>query len=348
MAFSTAAPAAPTTPARFGLTADQLYLLQSSCPGLTLPAEFHSAWADDVSESERAERMLVAELGLIDQGLLRPAPADVQTVPAGDAHAPGAHAPGATTPGATTPGATTPGATAPGAHAPTTFPARVHPAVLSFLGLFTEPALHLTVHSWGGGRTILQAVAVRGGFAASLVRGQRLNDHGTNPANEDAVELSAFPVTALIGETLRSLVRLEPQNTAAAPHARPAAVVLPLTLAQGMIGAIRTGSPEIIHAAALEVGLPHAAQVLEGPAFGINAGYSVTATSLTGDTLAVHWFRSAAGWFQMSADTPLVGRIESTVDFVDSSRVRIQTTGPAAITGQVTTAIGALLGVLRG
>ncbi|WP_165384829.1 hypothetical protein [Cryobacterium sp. SO1] len=343
MAFSTAAAAAPTTPARFGLTADQLHLLQSSCPGLTLPAEFHSAWADDVPESERAERMLVAELGLIDQGLLRPAPADAQTVPAGDAHAPGA-----TTPGATTPGATTPGATAPGAHAPTTFPARVHPAVLSFLGLFTEPALHLTVHSWGGGRTILQTVAVRAGFAASLVRGQRLDDHGTNPANEDAVELSAFPVTALIGETLRSLVRLEPQTTPAAPHGRPAAVVLPLTLAQGLIGAIRTGSHEIIHAAALEVGLPQATQVLEGPAFGIDAGNSVTAISVTGDTLAVHWFRSAAGWFQMSADTPLVGRIESTVDFVDSSRVRIQTTGPAAITGQVTTAIGALLGVLRG
>jgi len=317
MAFSTApSQAAPTTPARFGLTADQLHLLQSRCPGLTLPAEFHSAWGDDVAQSDRDERMLVAELGLIDQGLLRPAPADTQT--AGDAPTPEA------------------------------FPARVHPAVLGFLGLFTEPALHLTVHSWGGGRTILQAIAVRTGFAASLVRGQRLDDHGSHPANEDAVELSAFPVTALVGETLRSLVRLEPRNTPTTPQARPAAVVLPLTLAQGLIGAIRTGSPEIIHAAALEVGLPQAEQVLEGPAFGINAGYSVCATSLTGDTLAVHWFRSAAGWFQMSADTPLVGRIESTVDFVDSSRVRIQTTGPAAITGQVTTAIGSLLGVLRG
>ena len=322
MAFSTApSQAAPTTPARFGLTADQLHLLQSRCPGLTLPVEFHSAWGDDVPQSDRDERMLVAELGLIDQGLLRPAPADATAVPAGDAHVP---------------------------DATEAFPARVHPAVLGFLGLFTEPALHLTVHSWGGGRTILQAIAVRAGFAASLVRGQRLDDHGSQPANEDAVELSAFPVTALVGETLRSLVRLEPRNTPPAPQARPAAVVLPLTLAQGLIGAIRTGSPEIIHAAALEVGLPQAEQVLEGPAFGINAGYSVCATSLTGDTLAVHWFRSAAGWFQMSADTPLVGRIESTVDFVDSSRVRIQTTGPAAITGQVTTAIGSLLGVLRG
>jgi hypothetical protein len=316
MAFSTAATAAPTTPARFGLTADQLHLLQSHCPELTLPAEFHSAWGAEVPDDERAERMLVAELGLIDQGLLRAAPTGTPTAtPAED------------------------------------FAARVHPAVLGFLGLFTEPALLLAVHSWGGGRTIVQTIAVRSGFAASLVRGQRLDDHGSHPANEDAVELSAFPVTALIGETLRSLVRLEPkntQNTPAAPHGRPAAVVLPLTLAQGMIGAIRTGTPEIIHAAALEVGLPQAAQVLEGPAFGIDAGYSVTAVSLTGDTLAVHWFRSAAGWFQMSADTPLVGRIESTIDFVDSSRVRIETTGPAAITGQVTTAIGSLLGVLRG
>ena len=317
MAFTTNAPrSTPTTPARFGLTVDQLQLLQTRCPGITLPPEFHSAWAADVTDDERAERMLVAELGLIDQGLLRPAPAGAQT--AGDAPTPAA------------------------------FPARVHPAVLGFLGLFTEPALHLTVHSWGDGRTILQAVAVRAGFAASLVRGQRLDDHGSHPANEDAVELSAFPVTALVSESLRSLVRLEPKNTPTAPQARPAAVVLPLTLAQGLIGAIRTGSPEIIHAAALEVGRPQAEQVLEGPAFGINAGYSVCATSLTGDILAVHWFRSAAGWFQMSADTPLVGRIESTVDFVDSSRVRIQTTGPAAITGQVTTAVGSLLGVLRG
>ena len=79
MAFSTApSQAAPTTPARFGLTADQLHLLQSRCPGLTLPAEFRSAWGADVPESERDERMLVAELGLIDQGLLRPAPAATQ------------------------------------------------------------------------------------------------------------------------------------------------------------------------------------------------------------------------------------------------------------------------------
>ena len=308
MAFSTT-PTAPTTPARFGLTVDQLHLLQSRCPGITLPAEFHSAWGAEVPENERDERMLVAELGLIDQGLLRAANTDAPT---------------------------------------DDFAARVHPAVLGFLGLFTEPALLLAVHSWGGGRTIVQTIAVRAGFAASLVRGQRLDDHGTHPANEDAVELSAFPVSALIGETLRSLVRLEPQTSTPAPGGRPASVVLPLTLAQGMIGAIRTGSAEIIHAAALEVGLPQAEQVLAGPAFGIDAGYSVTATSLTGDTLAVHWFRSADGWFQLSADTPLVGRIESTVDFVDSSRVRIDTTGPAAITGQVTTAIGSLLGVLRG
>ena len=308
MTFSTT-PTAPTTPARFGLTVDQLHLLQSRCPGITLPAEFHSAWGAEVPENERDERMLVAELGLIDQGLLRAAPTDAPT---------------------------------------DDFAARVHPAVLGFLGLFTEPALLLAVHSWGGGRTIVQTIAVRAGFAASLVRGQRLDDHGTHPANEDAVELSAFPVSALIGETLRSLVRLEPQTGATTPRGRPASVVLPLTQAQGMIGAIRTGSAEIIHAAALEVGLPQAEQVLAGPAFGIDAGYSVTATSLTGDTLAVHWFRSADGWFQMSADTPLVGRIESTVDFVDSSRVRIDTTGPAAITGQVTTAIGSLLGVLRG
>ncbi|POH70113.1 hypothetical protein C3B61_00380 [Cryobacterium zongtaii] len=317
MAFSTA-PISPTTPARFGLTADQLHLLQSRCPDLTLPAEFYSDWAAEVPEIERAERMLVAELGLIDQGLLRAAPTDTPTAAPIDTHS-------------------------------DTFAARVHPAVLGFLGLFTEPALLLAVHSWGGGRTIVQTIAVRAGFAASLVRGQRLDDHGGHPANEDAVELSAFPVSALIGETLRSLVRLEPKKRPRPPHGRSAAaVVLPLTLAQGMIGAIRTGNPEIIHAAALTVGLPQAEQVLEGPAFGIDAGYSVAATSLTGDSLAVHWFRSAAGWFQMSADTPLVGRIESTVDFVDSSRVRIETTGPAAITGQVTTAIGSLLGVLRG
>ena len=312
MAFSTT-PTSPTTPARFGLTVDQLHLLQSRCPGITLPAEFQSAWGAEVADNERDERMLVAELGLIDQSLLRAVPTDAPAdAPADD------------------------------------FTARVHPAVLGFLGLFTEPALLLAVHSWGGGRTIVQIIAVRAGFAASLVRGQRLDDHGTHPANEDAVELSAFPVSALIGETLRSLVRLEPKTSTPAPRGRPASVVLPLTLAQGMIGAIRTGSPEIIHAAALEVGLPQAEQVLTGPAFGIDAGYSVAATSLTGDTLAVHWFRSAHGWFQMSADTPLVGRIESTVDVVDSSRVRIETTGPAAITGQVTTAIGSLLGVLRG
>jgi len=312
MAFTTNAPrSTPTTPARFGLTVDQLQLLQTRCPGITLPPEFHSAWAADVTDDERAERMLVAELGLIDQGLLRAAPAQTDT--------------------------------------PDHFAARVHPAVLGFLGLFTEPALLMAVHSWGGGRTIVQTIAVRAGFAASLVRGQRLDDHGSHPANEDAVELSAFPVTALISETLRSLVRLEPQGTPAQPASSPAGVaVLPLTLAQGMIGAIRTGDPEIIHAAALKVGVPRAEPVVGRAAFGIDAGYSVGAASLTGDALAVHWFRSPGGWFELSADTPLVGQIESSIDFVDSSRVRIATTSPAAIVGQVTTAIGSLVGVLRG
>ncbi|PXA68688.1 hypothetical protein [Cryobacterium arcticum] len=320
MAFTTNAPrTTPTTPARFGLTVDQLQLMQARCPGITLPPEFHSEWGTAVTSDERAERMLVAELGLIDQGLLRAsaaAPAgsaDVDPDPADD------------------------------------FSARMHPAVLGFLGLFTEPALLMAVHSWGGGRTIVQTIAVRAGFAASLVRGQRLDDHGSHPVNEDAVELSAFPVTALITETLRSLVRLEPHGTPAQPAPSPAGVaVLPLTLAQGLIGAIRTGDPEIIHAAALKVGLPRAEPVVGRAAFGIDAGYSLVAASLTGDTLAVHWFRSPGGWFELSADTPLVGQIESSIDFVDSSRVRIATTSPAAIVGQVTTAIGSLVGVLRG
>ncbi|ANP73932.1 hypothetical protein [Cryobacterium arcticum] len=311
MTVTRATPRTPTSPARFGLTVDQLQLLQTRCPGLTIPPEFHSEWNADVPADEQAERMHAAELGLIDQGLLRPAPAGAD------------------------------------------FAARVHPAVLGFLGLFTEPALLLAVHSWGGRRTIVQTIAVRAGFAASLVRGQRLDEHGTHPVNEDAVELSAFPVTALIREALRSLVRLEPRGSAPRAAAPAAAVVLPLVLAQGLIGALRTGNSEIIHAAAVEVGLPNAGQVVGRAAFGIDAGYSVVARSLTGDTLAVHWFRSADGWFQLSADTPLLSTpnqtgTPSTRDVVDSSRVRLQTTTPAAITAQVTTAVGTLLGVLRG
>ncbi|QYF72688.1 hypothetical protein [Cryobacterium sp. PAMC25264] len=315
MAFSIASPrTVPRTPARFGLTVDQLHLLQVECAGLAIPPEFRSEWADEVPADERAERMHAAEMGLIDQGLLRAASALSPNTDAG---------------------------------AEPDFAARVHPAVLSFLGLFTEPALLLTVHSWGGGRTILQTIAVRAGFAASLVRGQRLNDRGAEPRNEDAVELSAFPVAALISEALRALIRLQPQDDDT-PDTPAGSVVLPLTLAQGMIGAIRTQNPEIIHAAALQVGVPQAERVLEGAAFGIDAGNTLAATSLTGDTVAVHWFRGTTGWFQLSADTPVVGRIESTADFVDSSRVRISTTNTAAIVGQVTTAVGSLLGVLRG
>ena len=260
--------------------------------------------------------MLEAELGLIDQGLLR-AVTTVAGEPEPD------------------------------------FADRVNAGVLGFLGLFTEPALLLAVRSWGAGRTIVQTVAVRAGFAVSLVRGQRLDDHGGNPANEDAVELSAYPVTALIAEVLRPLRRLEPARPATvspapSPVGRAGEVVLPLTLAQGVIGAIRTGDPEIIHGAALQVGLPQATRVLEGVAFGIDAGYSLAATSLTGDTVAVHWFRSAEGWFELSADTPLVGISDSAIEIADSSRVRVAATAPAAIVGQVTTAVGSLLGVLRG
>jgi hypothetical protein len=312
MAFSTATPRATSAPARFGLTVDQLHLLHSRCAGLTLPAEFQSDWVAEITADERDERTRAAELGLIDQGLLRAVLAGEETE--------------------------------------ADFADRVHPAVLGFLRLFTEPAMYLSVRSWGSGRTIVQTVAVRAGFAAALVRGQRLDDHGANPVNEDAVELSAFPVTALISEALRPLLRLEPSRSAAARPTAPAsgAVVLPLTLAQGMIGAIRTGNPEIIHGAALEVGLPHAPHVLQAAAFGIDAGYSLAATTLTGNALAVHWFRGNAGWFEMSADTPLLDSGVSAIDIADASRVRVATTNTAAITAQVTVAVGSLLGVLRG
>jgi hypothetical protein len=316
MAFSVApADAEGVSAARFGLTVDQLNLLESECADLTLPPEFSSRWSGDVSADERADRMRAAEIGLIDQGLVRPT-----------------------------------AAVSPRTSVPDGVAARVHPALMGYLALFSEPALQLAVHSWGSGRTIVQALAVRSGFAVSLVRGQRLDGQGTNPLNEDAVELSAFAVPHLVSELLRSLVRLEPADPSAAPSsAQAGSVVLPLTVAQGLVTAVRTGNQDLIRAAALTSGIPEDARIADAAASAIDAGYSVVAQSLTGDSLAVHWFRGENGWIGLSLDTPSVGDdIESTVQFADSSRVRIATSSPAAIVGQITTAVGTLTGVLRG
>jgi hypothetical protein len=317
MTFSVA-PARRATPARFGLTVDQLSLLERECAGIALPPEFRSRWNEDVPDDERADRTSAAELGLVDQGLVRSA-----TIPSPDAP-----------------------------RAAEEFAARVQPALTGHLGLFAEPALLLAVHSWGAGRTIMQTIAARAGYAASLVRGQRLDAQGAHPANEDAVELSAFPLPDLITELLRSLVRLEPAAPSGEPPTArttvkpPGSVVLPLTHAQGLIAALRTDNADIIRAAARHSDVPQDARMLGVAASEINAGYSVGAQSLTGDSLAVHWFRGENGWFELSVDTP--GRSGSTTELVDSSRVRIAASGPAAIVAQVTTAIGALTGALRG
>ena len=124
---------------------------------------------------------------------------------------------------------------------------RVNPAVRAYLRLFADPGLHVSVCSWGGGRTYVHSVAVLSGYATALIRTQRLDDYGRTPRNEDLVEFSAFAFPALIGELLRSLREIDSARLAVAES--HGSIVLPLTELGGLITAIRSDRPETIDGA---------------------------------------------------------------------------------------------------
>lgn len=293
-------PVTSSTTARFGLSLDQLHLLEQQCPTIALPPEFHIEWEDAVPIAERAARDHSAEQGLINQGLLSPGASDVA--------------------------------------------ARVSPVLLGFLGLFADPALVLGVRSWNGERTFIQSIAILSGFAVSLVRTQQVGAQTVTPLNEDTAELSAFELPETIAELLRSLTVVDGLHE----HVSPGAwTILPIALAQGLIEAIRGGHDEIIEAAAIESGRMDALPIVARAAGDIAAGFTFFATSIvTGEHVALHWFRSADGWFELSASTP-VGA-ESVGAFVDNGAVRISTSDTSPIVAAVTVAVAALTGALRG
>ena len=225
---------------------------------------------------------------------------------------------------------------------------RVNPAVRAYLGLFADPALTVSVRSWGGGRTYLHEVAVLSGHATSLVRTQRLDDRGQNPLNEDSVELSAFTFPELIGELLRSLREIDTGRPAGA--VANGSIELPLTELQGLITAIRSDRPGIIEGAMQEVAISAASlPIVRAASFGIDAGFTVFARSrATGDQFSSHWFRANSGWFELALSTPPVDSVTSSIEFADRSRVRLSTRGSEAIVATVITAIGTLGGALHG
>ena len=225
---------------------------------------------------------------------------------------------------------------------------RVDPAVRAYLGLFADPALTVSVRSWGGGRTYLHEVAVLSGYATSLVRTQRLDARGQNPLNEDSVELSAFTFPELIGELLRSLREIDTGRPAGA--VANGSVEFPLTELQGLITAIRSDRPGIIEGAMREVAVSAASlPIVRAASFGIDAGFTLFARSrATGDQFSSHWFRADSGWFELALSTPPLDSVTSSIEFADRSRVRLSTRGSEAIVATVITAIGTLGGALHG
>lgn len=224
---------------------------------------------------------------------------------------------------------------------------RLHPAVRGFLELFADAALLLGVRAWDSKRTFVHTIGVRAGHGVALLRTQRLDDHGANPRNEDVVELAAFSVSAVVHETLRSLGALD---VGSAPSGRErGSIVLPMTEAQGLIEAIRTGRDEIIEGAVRQVGIPDAARILDGVGYGVDAGYSATVQSLfSQDVASLHWFRGSAGWYEVALDTPEGAASLSAIELADATRVRVETSDTTAISAKVLTAFATMAGVLRG
>lgn len=225
---------------------------------------------------------------------------------------------------------------------------RVNPAVRAYLGLFADPSLHVSVRSWGGGRTYVHSVAVLSGYATALIRTQRLDDHGQNPRNEDLVEFSAFAFPALIGELLRSLREIDSARPALAES--HGSIVLPLTELGGLITAIRSDRPETIDGAFDRVAInAGSVPIARAASFGIDAGFTLSARSLaTGDQFSSHWFRSDSGWFELALSIPPFDSVNSSVELTDRSRVRLSTHGSESTVAAVILAIGTLAGVIRG
>lgn len=221
---------------------------------------------------------------------------------------------------------------------------RVAPALLGFLGLFADPALVLGVRSWNGERTFIQSIAILSGFAVSLVRTQRVDARAVTPLNEDTAELSAFELPETVSELLRSLPIVDGSHGDVRPDAW---AVFPMAQAQGLIEAVRGGRDEIIEAAAIESGRMDALPIVARAAGDIAAGFTVFARSrVTGEHVALHWFRSSDGWFELSASTPVgAGSVGA---FVDDSVVRISASDTSPIVAAITVAVAGLTGALRG
>jgi len=276
--------------------------------GIAVPAEFHTEWGDSASAKERDAREANALNGLEVMGFLSPS-------------------------------------TGRGAGS---IPDRVNPAVRAYLGLFADPALEISVRSWGDGRSYVQSAVVLSGYATSLIRTQRLDDRGQNPRNEDSVELSAFTFSELIDEVLRSLREIDSARPASA--VTKGSIELPITELQGLINAIRSDRPGVVEGALREVDLGAASlPIARAASFGIDAGFTLFARSqATGDHFSSHWFRADSGWFELALSTPPLDSVSSSIEFVDRSRVRLSTRGSEAIIASIITAIGTLGGALHG
>lgn len=221
-------------------------------------------------------------------------------------------------------------------------------AFSTFLAFFSDPAMIVSVHAWDRGRTWIQTVAIVRGFAVSLVRSQRLNEAGIEPRNEDAVELSAYSISHLVPELLRTFVAVDSNSTSKSAVQPHRSIILPLTVAQGIIQAIRTGRPEMVEAVAREANAFESVSLLEEVAFSLDCGFSVVAHSLVADDqVARHWFRSPDGWFELAVESPDVSAQTSSVEFVDSSRVQVASSNAAAVVAALTITVGFMTGAFH-
>jgi hypothetical protein len=207
-----------------------------------------------------------------------------------------------------------------------------------YLSFFARPTVVFGVRAWNAERTIIQTVAVFDGYAAQLVRTQRLTDAG--PANENLAEFSAFPLGELRDQLTRAIAIVGPDVSS---PSEPPWATFGMIDAGALVAAIGTGDPGLIEAVARRAGAVRSVHPVDRAAVSIDSGF--TAFALSGGRIGRHWFHGDGGWYELSLD---LGKGPDAIAAVDGSLVQFTAASRSSITTGITLLVAELTGALVG
>ncbi len=297
-----------TTLARFLLSADQLHVLESRSPYVLLPAQFQTRWTPDVTPAEVAERENTAVQGLQAQGLLAPE-TSVDPIP-------------------------------------DDLTASINPDFGRFLSLPQVASVSIDVAAWTPERTVIQSISTVGRYALQFLRTQEVSREGDRSIarDTDAVEVTAFALSGLAEELVRSLDAADPDEP---DDFRPRTqVVLPMAAAEALVIALREGDPLVTARVVDHIDSPDAVGAFTGIAHRIVAGFQIHALDTSsGRTRSATWLRGDEGWIRLALSTPNLTPDLSADELVESTRVLTQAVRREDILADV---LGLAAGLIEG